>query len=192
MKQYVVGVPAAVLMAAGADRRGTAGQRGTPDGTWQRCATFSGSSPSYRNSVNCQTLGPDQHPWGLPSSTHRRTSTRRTRGCREHHRTARLNPSAEPRVSRRVPSRIPGRPCPACLTPPRTQQLSPSPARRDGGDSSLGTLGALVAVQPDSERWPASGVEQVPQISISVSVYGLSNICFSFSRTRGIDPRYPR
>jgi hypothetical protein len=36
-----------------------------PDGTWQRCATFHHSSSSYVNDVNCQTLGPDQHPWGL-------------------------------------------------------------------------------------------------------------------------------
>ncbi|MGB9307670.1 MAG: hypothetical protein WCB92_29530 [Mycobacterium sp.] len=39
-----------------------------PDGTWQRCAVFSGygsGRPYYSTNVNCQTLGPDQHPWGL-------------------------------------------------------------------------------------------------------------------------------
>jgi hypothetical protein len=40
-----------------------------PDGTWQRCAVFGGyggygGGRPYYNSVNCQTLGPDQHPWG--------------------------------------------------------------------------------------------------------------------------------
>lgn len=39
-----------------------------PDGTWQRCVTFQqtgGSLPSYLTNTNCQTLGPDQHPWGF-------------------------------------------------------------------------------------------------------------------------------
>ena len=39
-----------------------------PDGTWQRCVTFrqtGGSLPSYLTTTNCQTLGPDQHPWGF-------------------------------------------------------------------------------------------------------------------------------
>jgi hypothetical protein len=39
-----------------------------PDGTWQRCVTFGRtgvSQPSYLTNTNCQTLGPEQHPWGL-------------------------------------------------------------------------------------------------------------------------------
>ncbi|MDX6502400.1 MAG: hypothetical protein QOG23_5664 [Blastocatellia bacterium] len=41
-----------------------------PDGTWQRCVTFPPTagrdgSPVYVTSTNCQTLGPDQHPWGV-------------------------------------------------------------------------------------------------------------------------------
>jgi hypothetical protein len=39
-----------------------------PDGTWQRCAVFSeygsGRLSYYSTNLNCQTLGPDQHPWG--------------------------------------------------------------------------------------------------------------------------------
>lgn len=41
-----------------------------PDGTWQRCVVFPPAggrdgSPVYVASTNCQTLGPDQHPWGF-------------------------------------------------------------------------------------------------------------------------------
>ena len=43
-----------------------------PDGTWQRCVTFQQTSiglrdspSSYLTNTNCQTVGPDQHPWGL-------------------------------------------------------------------------------------------------------------------------------
>jgi hypothetical protein len=80
MKQFVVGGLATALTAgaliasappanAGCQYGGIAISKCDgpvqPDGTWQRCATFYSSSSSYRTDMNCQTLGPDQHPWGL-------------------------------------------------------------------------------------------------------------------------------
>jgi hypothetical protein len=83
MKRHIVGGLAAVLMTAGLIAAAPPASAGCqygglviskcdgpvqPDGSWQRCATFprttSGQS-SYLPDTNCQTLGPDQHPWGL-------------------------------------------------------------------------------------------------------------------------------
>jgi hypothetical protein len=40
-----------------------------PDGTWERCVTFPVSGlhgeSSYLTEPNCQTMGPDQYPWGF-------------------------------------------------------------------------------------------------------------------------------
>jgi hypothetical protein len=41
-----------------------------PDGTWQRCVVFSHWIPSGASSYlvperRCDSMGPDQHPWGL-------------------------------------------------------------------------------------------------------------------------------
>jgi hypothetical protein len=86
MKQFIVGglataVTAGALIAsappasAGCQYGGIAISKCDgavqPDGTWQRCVTFppTGSglngSSSYLTDKNCQTLGPDQHPWGF-------------------------------------------------------------------------------------------------------------------------------
>jgi hypothetical protein len=79
MKLFIVAGLAAAVMAGGLIASAPAASAGCqygglvvskcdgpiqPDGTWRRCATIYSSSHSY-NDVNCQTLGPDQHPWGL-------------------------------------------------------------------------------------------------------------------------------
>jgi hypothetical protein len=82
MKQFTVGALAIALTAgaliasappasAGCEYGGITNSKCDgpvqPDGTWLRCVTFPVTGhdlPSYVTEPNCQTMGPDQHPWG--------------------------------------------------------------------------------------------------------------------------------
>jgi hypothetical protein len=88
MKQSIIAGLAAILVAGGLLHSAPGASAGCqpgapfaiskcdgpvqPDGTWQRCVTFQQTSiglrdspSSYLTNTNCQTVGPDQHPWGL-------------------------------------------------------------------------------------------------------------------------------